>query len=109
MTAATRSRSAVLVAAAFLLAAFVTAAAGADRADPSFVPSGLIEAGGIPCAFTVAKLDGDANPDLAAANCYANSLTVLLGDGAGHFRARTRLADSRRKDPDLRRERRSQR
>ena len=86
MTAATRSRSAVLVAAAFLLAAFVTAAAGADRADPSFVPSGLIEAGGIPCAFTVAKLDGDANPDLAAANCYADSLTVLLGDGAGHFR-----------------------
>jgi FG-GAP-like repeat len=86
MTAATRSRSAVHVAAAFLLAAFVTAAAGADRADPSFVPSGLIEAGGIPCSFTVARLDGDANPDLAAANCSADRLTVLLGDGAGHFR-----------------------
>ena len=86
MNAAKRSRSAVLVAAAFLFAAFVTAAAGADSQDPSFVPSGLIDAGGISCAFTVAKLDGDANPDLAAANCSADRVTVRLGDGAGHFR-----------------------
>ena len=87
MNAATHSRSAVLVAAAFLVAAFVTAAAGADRADPSFVPGGLLDAGGIPCAFTVAKLDGDMNPDLAAADCYSDGVTVLLGDGAGHFRS----------------------
>jgi hypothetical protein len=86
MNAATRSRRAVLVAAAFLLAAFMTTAAGANRADPSFVPGGLLDAGGIPCAFTVARLDGDANLDLAAANCYSDGVTVLLGDGAGHFR-----------------------
>jgi hypothetical protein len=86
MSAATRSRTAVLVAAAFFLAIFGTAAAAADSSDLVFAPSGLIDSGGIPCAFTVATLDGDANPDLAAANCYANKVTVLLDDGAGHFR-----------------------
>jgi FG-GAP-like repeat len=86
MSAAARSRYAVLAAASFLLATFVTAAAGAESRDPSFVPGGLIDAGGIPCGFTVAKLDGDVNPDLAVADCYADRVTVLLGDGAGHFR-----------------------
>jgi hypothetical protein len=34
-----------------------------------------------------ADLDGDGHPDLATANWGGDSLTVLLGDGTGQFRA----------------------
>jgi hypothetical protein len=50
------------------------------------VPSGLIQGGGRPCSVTVAKLDGDDNLDVAGANCNSDDVTVLVGDGGGHFR-----------------------
>jgi hypothetical protein len=75
-----------LAASAALVAVFVAGAAGAGGPTTAFTPSGLIEAGGISCSFTVARLDADENPDFAVANCYSDSVTVLLGDGAGHFR-----------------------
>ena len=80
----------------------LAAAAGAGGPNPSFTPSGLIAAGTIPCSFAVARLDGDENLDLAISNCYADNVTVLLGDGAGHFRRAAGSPISRRRSPELR-------
>jgi hypothetical protein len=79
-------RAALLIAAAGLVTIYVTAAAGVGSANPSFAPSGLIPSGGVTCSFVAARLDGDESLDVAATNCYADAVTVLLGDGAGHFR-----------------------
>jgi hypothetical protein len=67
------------------LLVFVAGAAGAARPAASFAPSGLIDAGSNPCAFTVAKLDRDTDLDLAVTNCTSDQMTILLGDGAGRF------------------------
>jgi hypothetical protein len=79
-------RCAALAASAVLVAVFVAGAAGAGSPDPAFSPSGLIAAGASPHSFVTARLDGDDNLDLAFANRKSNGVTVLLGDGAGHFR-----------------------
>jgi hypothetical protein len=77
---------AALVVSAVLVGVSVVGAAGAGSPTAAFAPSGLIAAGGNPCSFAVAGFDGDDNLDLAVANCHSDSLTILLGDGAGHFR-----------------------
>ena len=45
-------------------------------------------AGNYPCSVAIGLLDGDSIPDLAAANYGSNSVSVLLGNGDGTFRAR---------------------
>ena len=56
-----------------------------------FAPVRLINAGGVPVGVAAADIDGDGHLDLAAANSSAfeggNSISVLLGDGAGNFLA----------------------
>ena len=87
MSATSFCRTAIRAAAAALLAVFATTAAGAQTsATPSFSPTGLIPSGAYVCSFALAKLDGDENLDLAATNCYTDTVTVLLGDGVGRFR-----------------------
>ena len=41
--------------------------------------------GSNPVAIVVADFNGDAKPDLAIANYDSNTLTILLGNGAGGF------------------------
>jgi hypothetical protein len=60
------------------------------RAAPS--ASGLfttvvIRTGGDPDAVAVADVDHDGTPDIIAANLNSGTVTVLLGDGKGHFHA----------------------
>jgi FG-GAP-like repeat/FG-GAP repeat len=86
MSAAAFGRTAIRAAAATLVAVFVTSAAGARSANPSFAPTGLIPSGGYVCSFALARLDGDENLDIAATNCSTDTVTVLLSNGAGRFR-----------------------
>ncbi len=44
-----------------------------------------INASGFSPALTVGDFNGDGNADIAVANQYANNVTILLGDGTGHF------------------------
>jgi hypothetical protein len=46
-----------------------------------------IAAGEGPCAVAVADFDRDGNADLAVANTNSEAIFILLGDGAGGFRA----------------------
>jgi FG-GAP-like repeat len=88
MSATSFGRTAIRAAAAALLAVFATTAAGAQAgsSSPQFSPTGLITSGGYVCSFALAKLNGDENLDVASTNCYTDTVTVLLGDGAGRFR-----------------------
>src|SRR5271170_6766639 len=45
----------------------------------------VIPAGGDPDAIAVADLNHDGAPDIAVANPESGTVTVLLGDGKGHF------------------------
>jgi hypothetical protein len=81
----TLRRSTALAASASLVCILVAGAAGAGGPTTAFAPSGLIDAGGFPCSFAVARLDADENLDLAVASCSSDNITLLLGDGAGHF------------------------
>ncbi|MGH3768180.1 MAG: FG-GAP repeat domain-containing protein, partial [Pseudonocardiaceae bacterium] len=42
-------------------------------------------AGAGPFSVVVGEFNGDARPDLAVANLFSNSVSVLLGDGSGGF------------------------
>jgi uncharacterized protein (TIGR03437 family) len=49
-------------------------------------PSGSpFSSGGGPQSVAVADLNGDGKPDIVTANYAANTVTVLMGDGAGGF------------------------
>src|SRR5438445_12774099 len=67
--------------AAGALAVFVAGAAGAGASDPTFAPTGTLEG----WIGAVADFNGDGARDLAVVN--VRKVTVLLGDGSGHFRA----------------------
>jgi hypothetical protein len=50
-----------------------------------------IAVGSGPVSITVGDFNGDGKPDLAAANYVGNTVSILLGDGAGSFGAATHL------------------
>src|SRR5437588_9317493 len=64
------------------LLALIGGAAGAGGVDPSFAPGAVIPQQ----LLAVADLNGDGKPDLAVASA-SNDVRVLLGNGAGVFRA----------------------
>ena len=45
-----------------------------------------------PYSVAVGDFNGDARPDLAVANYTSNTVSVLLGNGAGGFGAKTDFA-----------------
>jgi len=49
-------------------------------------PSGPFAVGTAPVSIVVSDFNGDSIPDLAISNSGSNTLTVLLGDGAGGFK-----------------------
>jgi FG-GAP-like repeat len=60
---------------------------GDGRGGFSPVPGSPFPAGRHPYGVAAADLDGDGRPDLALPNLQGAAVTVLLGDGAGRFRA----------------------
>ncbi|HEV3479194.1 MAG TPA: VCBS repeat-containing protein [Gaiellaceae bacterium] len=77
--------SLILAGSAALFVVFAAGATGAARLTAAFAPSGLIAVDSSPCAFAVAMLDQDDDLDLAVTDCTSDQVTILLGDGAGHF------------------------
>lgn len=53
--------------------------------DASAFTTVVIQTGGDPDAIAVADLNHDRIPDIIAANPNSGTITVLLGDGKGHF------------------------
>ena len=58
---------------------------GNGAGDFSLTSASPIAVGSGPAALAAGDLDGDTHPDLVVANSSANTLSVLLGDGAGGF------------------------
>ena len=56
-----------------------------DRLTPSFSPAASLPVGGSPQAVVTGDFNGDGHLDLATANPDADTVSVLLGDGAGGF------------------------
>ena len=54
---------------------------------PSFGPPRAFGAGVGPYSVVVGDFNGDGKPDLAVANVYTNTVSVLLGNGDGTFQA----------------------
>src|SRR6516162_2132438 len=50
-----------------------------------FITGGVFAVGNSPRSIAVADFNGDGRLDLATANYGDNTVTVLLGDGTGHF------------------------
>jgi hypothetical protein len=71
-----------------LLVVSVAGAAGAVRTELSFAPGPPLPAGPAPHSAAVADLNGDGQLDLAVGDSgYWNDVRILLGSGAGAFRA----------------------
>jgi FG-GAP-like repeat/Concanavalin A-like lectin/glucanases superfamily/PASTA domain len=70
-----------------MLALVCALGASALSADSviGFAPAVDFAAGDGPVSIAVGDLNGDARPDLATADMYANSVSVLLGEGDGRF------------------------
>src|SRR6058998_3356386 len=78
--------AAVAVALALLTGAF----SGSAEADPLFAAPFLsFETGRGPQSVAIGDLNGDGKADLATANCHSNTVSVLVGNGDGSFRAHT--------------------
>ena len=86
----TRSRF-ILIAGLTISALAITAAVPRTTvADPLFAAPFLsFDTGNYPHSVALGDLNGDGKPDLATANSGANTVSVLLGNGAGAFRAET--------------------
>ena len=55
--------------------------------SPPQLTAVVVPTGGDPEAVKVADVNGDGRPDILAANPESGTVTVLLGDGKGHFHA----------------------
>ncbi len=85
---ARRARRCAALAGAACLLAFVAGAAGAGDTAVSFAPGPEIPAGPAPLSAAVADFNRDGKLDLAVGNGgYAPEVRILLGNGAGAFRA----------------------
>ena len=77
--------------ASFTLLVLLPATAGCSRRDaPSaaeLFTTVVIQTGGDPDAVAVADVNHDGVPDIIAANPNSGTVTVMLGDGKGHFHA----------------------
>jgi hypothetical protein len=86
----------LLLPAAALVAAIAAATGpGAASGSPrpvSFAQNVEFAVGQSPNSVSVGDLNGDGAPDLAVANSNSQSVSVLLGDGAGSFGANTEFA-----------------
>src|SRR5262245_52193177 len=58
-----------------------------DRTLPSFLPAVAYSVGTGPYAVVVADFNGDNLPDLAVTNRPDGTVSILLGNGDGTFRA----------------------
>lgn len=68
------------------------------RPAPAFRPPSDFDVGNNPYTPVVADFDGDGRADIAVANFYAGSVSVLLGNGDGTFQPRQDYATDR--DPN---------
>src|SRR2546425_1212566 len=73
------------------LAAFLAGAAlpSSAQTPASFAPAVSFAAGALPITGGSADVNGDGKPDLVTVNTGANTVSVLLGNGAGSFGPRT--------------------
>jgi hypothetical protein len=62
------------------------------RIVPSFTSGGTFSAGTKPLGVVVADVNRDGHPDLITANSASNSVSVLLGNGNGTFKAATNFS-----------------
>ncbi len=62
--------------------------ARASSTDPLF-PEPTFYVGGNPISVAVGDFNGDGKPDLAIANDFGNTVSVLLGNGNGTFASKT--------------------
>ena len=70
--------------------------APAAVAQVSFSSATNFATGSDPVSVAIGDLDADGTPDLATANNFGDSVSVLLGDGAGGFGAKTDFATGQR-------------
>jgi hypothetical protein len=61
----------------------------------SFRPGTLVETGAEPNAIAIADWNGDGKHDLAVANGFYNTVSILPGNGDGTFRRRVDFATGR--------------
>ncbi len=56
-----------------------------SRASGTFAPKVDLPSAANPLAVATGDLNGDGRQDIVVANSFANSISVLLGQGGGHF------------------------
>ncbi|MFN9952993.1 MAG: FG-GAP repeat domain-containing protein, partial [bacterium] len=62
------------------------------KGDGTFLPQSQTACGTAPIAVAVGDFNGDGKPDLAPANYFGNSVSVLLGKGDGTFLPQSQTA-----------------
>lgn len=83
-------RSGVVLSCAALAAAGVGLVADAAGPAASFAPAATVPTGGSgSVSVAVADVSGDGKPDLLTANYASRTVSVIQGDGAGHFGSAT--------------------
>ena len=87
-----RRRLARMLWVATLVAALFAPLVGTAQADPpevTFGPANEFATGLVPRSVAIGDLNADTLPDVVTANSGSDSVSVLLGDGAGSFGATT--------------------
>jgi hypothetical protein len=62
------------------------------QAPASFNPAVTFPTGALPITVGIADVNGDGKPDLVTVNTGANTVSILLGNGAGSFGPKTDFA-----------------